>query len=57
MCSSDASALDDKAMLLYTLMNHYTDSIAQKMRITADYLQDEALPEMLELQKKATKVK
>ena len=44
-------------MLLYTLMNHYTDSIAQKMRITADYLQDEALPEMLELQKKATKVK
>ena len=53
----EEARLDDKAMLLYTLMNHYTDSIAQKMRITADYLQDEALPEMLELQKKATKVK
>lgn len=53
----EEARLDDKAMLLYTLMNHYTDSIAQKMRITADYLQDEALPEMLELQKNATKVK
>lgn len=45
----------DKAMLLYAHMEHYTDSIAANLRMTAEYLENEAMPQMLELEKKAAR--
>ena len=47
--------LEDKATLLYMLMENYDQTIAQKMQDLADYISGVALPELLRLQDLAVK--
>lgn len=47
--------LEDKATILYMLMENYDQTIAQKMQDLADYISGVALPELLRLQDLAVK--
>lgn len=47
--------LEDKATVLYALMEDYDQSTAQKMQDLADYISGQALPELKQLQTCATK--
>lgn len=47
--------LEDKATILYMLMENYDQTIAQKMQDLADYISGIALPELLRLQDLAVK--
>ena len=42
-------------MMLYANAENYADSIAQKMRTTAEYLESEAMPQMKELERQAAR--
>lgn len=46
---------DNKAMLLYALTEHYSDSVAANIRLTAEYLENEAMPQMKELERQAAR--
>lgn len=47
--------LENKATLLYAMMENYDQSIAQKMQDLADYISKQALHQLLELQNRITK--
>lgn len=47
--------LEDKATILYALMENYDQTIAQKMQDLADHISGVAIPELLHLQELATK--
>ena len=58
LSDEDADAIlnaefENKAMMLYANAENYADSIAQKMRTTAEYLETEAMPKMAELERQA----
>ena len=45
----------DKATMLYALTEHYSDSVAANIRLTAKYLENEAMPQMKELERRAAR--
>ena len=45
----------DKATLMYALMEQYTDTVAINLRLTAEYLEREAMPQMLDLEQQAAR--
>lgn len=51
-----SARLEDKATLLYALMENYDQSTAFKMQELADYITGEALPKLANLQESATKI-
>ena len=51
-----SARLEDKATLLYALMENYDQSTALKMQELADYITGEALPKLASLQESATKI-